>query len=201
MIEDAPALSIQRREPQTALRGAEGEQLSTLGDFWAWAYSDESLDAEPRILPGYLVELALRRAPSQRWAGTGLNDATQRLLDSLTFEVRGASEVPTMARTGAANITFSLANRPDVDAWIFAIIAHTDVETLNPLDVRQWAFFVVPSVYIDMAHARARSITLTQLASTPFGAAVSWSELGATMVANFRKPSAKATAASRWSVA
>lgn len=180
-------MAVTRREPNTPLRGPRGEELARLSDFWTWAYAGSDADAEPRTMPHYLVELALGRTPSRRWGArpTGAAAMRQQLLDALTIEVRGASEVPSLARTGAANITFSLANRPTVDAWIFALLAHTDPSTIDPLDATQWAFFVVPDVFLELAHARSRSITLTQIAASHFGTPVPWEGLADAMAAAF----------------
>lgn len=196
MAERERQMAVTRREPHTPLRGPGGEEIARLGDFWTWAYADADAEAEPGTMPEYLVELALGRTPSRRWGARNTGEAARRqeLLDSLAIEVRGASEVPSLARTGAANITFSLANRPAVDAWVFALLAHTDAQTVDPLDATQWAFFVVPDVFLELAHPRSRSITLTQLAATPFGAPLAWESLADAVAGAFqmaRRPGVK----------
>lgn len=193
VIERGGALAVQQRDPQTPLHGPDGRVLGHMSDFWTWAYAGNDPQAEPRILPGYLVELALNRTPSRRWNAPtkGAAARQQELIDSLAVEVRGASEVPSLARTGAANISFSLANRPDVDVWIFALLAHTDTQTLDPLNAGQWAFFVVPDVYLELAMPRARAISLTELASGPFGTPVGWEDVLPTVASSFDAPHAR----------
>ena len=44
-----------------------------------------------------------------------------------------------------------------------ASLTHKNIETLNPLDVSQWRFFVVPTTTLNRAHAAQHSITLKTL--------------------------------------
>ena len=47
--------------------------------------------------------------------------------------------------------------------YVFALLAHTDQRTLDPLDVSQWQFFVVPTVSLDNRKRSQHSITLPSL--------------------------------------
>lgn len=37
------------------------------------------------------------------------------------------------------------------DVYVFALLDHRDKKTVNPLDISQWKFFVVPTVWQDLA--------------------------------------------------
>lgn len=46
---------------------------------------------------------------------------------------------------------------------MFALLGHTDKETVNPLDISQWKFFAVPTAWLDARKRSQHSITLASL--------------------------------------
>ncbi len=46
---------------------------------------------------------------------------------------------------------------------MFALLAHEDQETLDLLDVSQWEFYVVPTIWLDQRTRSQHSITLRSL--------------------------------------
>jgi hypothetical protein len=53
--------------------------------------------------------------------------------------------------------------RRQADVYVFALFAHRELETLDPLDVSQWCFFVVPTSTLDARTRSQHSITLKTL--------------------------------------
>jgi hypothetical protein len=53
-------------------------------------------------------------------------------------------------------------SRPS-DLYIFCLLKHQDKDTLNPLDLDQWAFYVVPTPILDNYQQSHSSITLHSL--------------------------------------
>jgi hypothetical protein len=47
--------------------------------------------------------------------------------------------------------------------YVFALLAHHHQATLDPLDVAQWEFFVVPTDTLDRRERSQHSITLNSL--------------------------------------
>ena len=47
--------------------------------------------------------------------------------------------------------------------YVFALLAHTHQKTLDPLNVSQWEFFVVPTMSLDHRNRSQHSITLPSL--------------------------------------
>ena len=48
-------------------------------------------------------------------------------------------------------------------ADVFALLAHTEQQTLDPLDVSQWSFFVLPTTILNHQKLSQQSITLPSL--------------------------------------
>ena len=46
---------------------------------------------------------------------------------------------------------------------MFALLAHTDQQTLDPLDLSQWEFYVLPTTLLDNRKRSQHSITLPSL--------------------------------------
>lgn len=53
--------------------------------------------------------------------------------------------------------------RRQADVYVFAVLAHKKQATLDPLDVSQWKFYVVPTVELDNRTRSQHSITLNSL--------------------------------------
>jgi hypothetical protein len=53
---------------------------------------------------------------------------------------------------------------------VFALLAHAEQETLDPLDLTQWEFYVLPTRVLDERTRSQHSIALTSLRSLTGGA-------------------------------
>jgi hypothetical protein len=54
-------------------------------------------------------------------------------------------------------------SRRQADVYVFALLAHKEVETLDPLNVGQWRFFVLATSRLDERTRSQHSITLATL--------------------------------------
>jgi hypothetical protein len=67
--------------------------------------------------------------------------------------------------------------RRKADVYVFALLAHTDQATLDPIDVSQWEFYVLPTRVLDERQRSQHSITLPSLRKLA-GKAVEFAGLG-----------------------
>ena len=49
------------------------------------------------------------------------------------------------------------------DVYVFALLAHTDKLTVDPLNINQWEFYVLPTTALDERKRSQHSITLKSL--------------------------------------
>ena len=70
----------------------------------------------------------------------------------------------------------SVDTRRQADVYVFALLAHTHQRTLDPLNVSQWEFFVVPTISLDHRIRSQHSIALPSLRALS-GESVSFSKL------------------------
>lgn len=187
-------LSELGRIPQSRRDGSErfhrsGEDLGfDLLGFWKWSVSDVVSNATRGRLAEYIIAQAIGAAGGVRdeWAAYDLHDPR-----GIAIEVKSAAYIQSWHQDRLSTISF---NCPKSRAWnpetnrqsnvqtrqaqvyVFALLAHQDQSTLDPFDVAQWEFYVVPTFVLDERKRSQHSITLTSLRAL-HGPPVAYSEL------------------------
>jgi hypothetical protein len=147
-----------------------------LADFWAWSVSDLVSNATRGRLAEYLVARALSISTGgvrNEWAAYDLMTAS-----GVKIEVKSAAYLQAWYQRRPSTITFSTrATRrwdPETnvqaveatrqaDVYVFALLVHLDKATLDPLNVAQWQFFVLPTAVLNARKRSQHSITLKSL--------------------------------------
>jgi hypothetical protein len=147
-----------------------------LHDFWAWSVSDLVSNATRGRLAEYIIARALGISTADvrnEWAAYDLKTPS-----GTTVEVKSAAYLQAWFQRRASTITFrtppSRAWNPktnvlsrelkrQAEVYVFALLAHMEKATLDPLDVTQWVFFVVPTKDLDARTRSQHSITLKTL--------------------------------------
>lgn len=146
-------------------------------DYWRWSNSDLVSNASRGILAEYIVGKALGCDVQVRdeWA-------TYDLLtpERYRVEVKSSAYLQSWHQKKLSTITFGYGKRRgwdsetgteeaeplrNSDVYVFALLAHQDQSTLNPLDLAQWKFYVVPTAWLDARERSQHSITLPSLRS------------------------------------
>jgi len=150
-MERLPKISASRKtgaEPFTAAGRPVGP---TVTDFRGWSRSDLLDNTERRVLAEFIVATALG-VPADRarraWAAWDLTTP-----DGVRVEVRSAAYPQAWAQKGLSKISFGTPRTLAWDAdggwfadvarrhahvYVFALLAHTDKATVDPLDLDQW---------------------------------------------------------------
>lgn len=149
----------------------------TLLEFWQWASSDLVGNALRGHVAEFLVARAVGGASGVRneWdsfdvttpsglrievkSSAYLQSWAQRVESSISFDIR-----ETLAWDAEANSFSPEADRRrQADLYVFALLAHREKATLNPLDVSQWEFYPLHASTLN-EHAKAkRRISLKRL--------------------------------------
>lgn len=146
-----------------------------LRGFWQWSASDLMSNATRGILAEYLVAQAVGVAGSgvrDEWAAFDLETPSVRI------EVKSAAYLQTWAHSKLSTILFSvrparawdpetneLAPEPGRHAsvYVFALLAHRDKATVEPLNLAQWQFYVLPTAILNARTRSQHSISLKSL--------------------------------------
>ncbi|MEW1776452.1 hypothetical protein [Streptomyces sp. NPDC086777] len=167
-------MAITRRSSSEPIR-AGGETVGRLGDLWSWACSDLANNTMRGVLAEYLVATALGAAIGTR---TEWDTVDIRTPEKWRVEVKSAAYLQSWAQPRPSKIEFSIAPASGWDAqtgvtsaevmrrsdvYVFCLLHHQDKQTLDPLDLDQWTFYVLPTRVLDERCPTQRSIRLSSL--------------------------------------
>lgn len=162
---------------------------TTLLEFWRWAFSDILNNTTRGVLAEFLIASAMgisHEGVREPWAAFDLITS-----DGIKIEVKSAAYIQSWQQSQFSTISFrvpprrywdkesnlqSQDARRSADVYVFALLAHIDQNTLDPLDVSQWQFYVLPTFELDNRQRSQHSITLRSLA-TLAGDPVGYSDL------------------------
>lgn len=155
---------------------ANGSPLGvSLQQFWQWSGSDLISNSQRGILAEFLVALALGVDGGVRteW------DAYDLRTDSgIKVEVKASGYVQSWAQEKLSSVGFDIALKRSWDAstnisateaarpadvYVFAVHAHIDQASIDPLDVTQWEFYVLGTPVLNQACRSQKRISLGTL--------------------------------------
>lgn len=156
-----PAISIEPKSGAERFHN-DGQALgTTLLDFWRWSASDLVSNATRGILAEYIVAQALGLATGVRAEWDAYDLVTE---SGLKVEVKSAAYLQSWFHTTLSAIGFGIRptlmwsadtnelaseRKRQADVYVFCLLVHTEKATIDPLDLRQWTFYVLPSVVLD----------------------------------------------------
>lgn len=154
-----------------------GEPLGfDLLSFWQWSASDVVSNTLRGILAEYLVARAMGLGETdvrEDWAAFDVLSP-----EGIKVEVKSAAFLQSWAQSRLSIIQFNYRKTRSWDAdtnvqsteamghadvYVFALLRNTEQESLNPLDVDQWRFYVVPTHVLNARTRSQQSITLNSL--------------------------------------
>jgi hypothetical protein len=149
----------------------------TLADFWGWSMSDLVDNTARGVLAEFIVATALgipTDGVRDSWAPWDLTTP-----DGVRVEIKSAAYLQSWRQTRLSTISFitpktlawdadmgmipAVARRRQAQVYVFALLAHADRATVNPLDLDQWRFYVLPTRVLDERTRSQHSITLRTL--------------------------------------
>ena len=149
---------------------------TTLGDFWQWAYSDIVGNINRGILAEFIVARVLGSPEAVRtiWTSYDLDTST-----GVKVEVKSAAYLQSWSQKEVSWPMFSIGRtfgwdpqtgedtkerRRHSDVYVFCLLAYKDDKHyLNPLDLRQWVFYVVATSEIDAEFGDRKQASLPQV--------------------------------------
>jgi len=170
-----PSIEPTRKHGDEPILAANGESAGTLLDFWSWAYSDLMGNAERGAFAEYLVALALGLADYDRisWdrydlctpEGVSIEVKTSGYLQ--TWEQKNLSAPifgirPTYGWDSTANL-YSEERIRQAKVYVFCHHKHKEQTSANPLDTRQWDFYILPTEALNREFGEQKSASLRAL--------------------------------------
>jgi len=182
-------VTVTRKSGSERFRDGEADLGYDLLTFWQWSSSDLLSNSMRGVLAEYIVTCALRpeaHGVREEWAPYDMTTE-----GGIKVEVKSAGYLQSWHQEQLSRISFVVPKtRPwdastnklgdvaarQADVYVFALLAHQDKATVDPMDVGQWTFFVLPTSVLDVRKRSQHSITLPSLAEL-CGTGVSFSGL------------------------
>ena len=176
-MNDLKEIEITKHSGEEKFRDGSNNLDFNLLSFWQWGSSDVVSNYTRGIFAEYMVGKALGciKNGDVRDEGRAYDLDTQA---GVRIEVKSAAYVQSWKQSRLSKISFNVpktlgwdreTNKFDTekkrqaDVYVFALLFHKDKETVNPLDISQWEFFVLPTKVLDERERSQHSITLPSL--------------------------------------
>ena len=147
-----------------------------LFDFWQWSSSDLLCNALRGRLAEFLVASALGVAIGTRieWdaidvislSGVKVEVKSSAYLQSwkgkpsrITFDIQHKRVWDWDTNSRAANLTRT------ADVYVFCLLDHQDPESIDPMNLNQWRFFVLATEELEAKLGQQKTLSLTTLKS------------------------------------
>ena len=170
-----PKLAPIRKTGVEKFRAGNTDLGFTVLDFWQWTASDLVSNSTRGILAEFIVAHALGLDSTIRneWDPFDLQTAS-----GLKIEVKSAAYVQAWGQKELSKISFSTRHtrawdpetgafaterKRQADVYVFALLSHREKESIDPLNLDQWEFYVVPTSQLDSYERSQHSITLKSL--------------------------------------
>ncbi len=145
-------------------------------DFWRWSVSDLISNVTRGRFAEFIVGTAIGlkfKQPRDEWATYDLITD-----DGIKIEVKSAAYIQSWNQKKYSVISFSIKpakywdsetnmhkGEPQrhADVYLFCLLKHKDQKTIDPLNMAQWEFYLLPTSELNEYKRSQSSITLTSL--------------------------------------
>tara|TARA_Y100001935_G_C17080298_1_gene395987 strand:- start:74 stop:667 length:594 start_codon:yes stop_codon:yes gene_type:complete len=154
---------------------SEVEENFNITDFWQWNQSNLLENRTRGILAEYLVmkALSLQSHSRKEWENWDLITS-----EGVKIEIKSASYIQSWRQSNYSNITFNIREtkrfNPDTntyagtlgrhsDVYIFCLLHCKDQSSIDPMDLNQWSFFIIPTAVLNQNLGGQKTIGLKRL--------------------------------------
>jgi hypothetical protein len=145
-------------------------------DFWRWSSSDLLSNTARGVFAEFIVARAMNITLDKGRAEWDPYDLLSP--ENIRIEVKSSAYIQSWHQEKPSVITFLVpktrAWNPDTSlldpeprrqahVYVFALLMHEEQETIDPLNLDQWHFYVLPTAVLDTRERSQHSITLRTL--------------------------------------
>ncbi len=154
-----------------------GKELDvSVHDFWRWSSSDLLSNTARGVFAEFIVARAMNIPLDKGRAEWDPFDLLSP--ENIKIEVKSSAYIQSWHQEKHSVITFLVPKtrrwNPDIslldpeprrqaDVYVFALLKHEEQETIDPLNIDQWHFYVLPTAKLDQRERSQHSITLNTL--------------------------------------
>lgn len=145
-----------------------------LVDFWTWNQSDLIENRNRGILAEFLVRQALGLENPTRLEWDAFDLITS---DGLKIEIKSAAYIQAWkqkkyssisfdikpTKTLLANNNYSTESTRQSDIYVFCLLHHLDQDTIDPMNLDQWTFYLIPTEILNRTLPKQKSIKISTI--------------------------------------
>lgn len=142
--------------------------------FWQWSYSEILGNALRGVLAEYIVSIDIDCPYETREEWDSYDLITP---ENVKVEVKSASYLQSWEQKRYSSISFGIQPtvvwetnnarseeaKRQADVYVFCVLSHKEQETIDPLNLSQWEFYVLPTSVLNEKCERQKTITLSSL--------------------------------------
>lgn len=142
--------------------------------FWQWSTSELLGNALRGVLAEFIVASAIDvlEKPREEWDAYDLKTNS-----GLKIEIKSSSYLQSWRQAELSKIIFGIQPttvwtnenkrssevKRQADIYVFCVLSHKDKTTVNPLDLSQWDFYILPTAVLNEKKPNQKTITLSSL--------------------------------------
>ncbi|MBU3072539.1 hypothetical protein [Clostridium estertheticum] len=169
-----PVEVVRKTGEETLCKGLTSTGIK-LNEFWSWSSSDIINNSLRGVFAEFIVasDLKITKGNRVEW------DAYDLLLDDkIKIEVKSSSYIQSWGQVKHSNISFKInltipdntvsnmhsqERKRQSDVYVFCLLAHKDQDTVNPLNMEQWEFYVLNTEVLNEKLPKQKTIVLNSL--------------------------------------
>ncbi len=142
--------------------------------FWQWSNSELLGNTLRGVLAEFIVASAIDvlKKPREEWDAYDL--VTKQ---GLKIEIKSSSYLQSWQQTELSKIIFGIKptyaltdinqyseiSKRQSDIYVFCVLSHKDKNTVNPLNLNQWDFYILDTAILNTKMPKQKTITLSSL--------------------------------------
>ena len=144
-------------------------------DFWVWMASDVLNNTLRGTIAEYIVSQAMEACTPVRVEWNTVDITTPK---GIKIEVKSSAYLQSWHQNRPSEISFGIAKTypwdwetnqygetqvRSADVYVFCVLAHLDGQTVNPLELTQWEFYILPTSTLDSSLGNQKTVSLSRL--------------------------------------
>lgn len=161
--------------PETPFTYKDKPTSFSIQDFWVWMASDVLNNTLRGTVAEYIVSQATEASAPVRVEWDTVDITTP---EGIKIEVKSAAYLQSWHQDRPSAISFGIAKTypwdweknqygetqvRSADVYVFCVLAHLNGQTVKPLDLTQWKFYVLPTRTLDTSLGDQKTVSLSRL--------------------------------------
>jgi len=175
-MNELPAIKVSRKnDGSESFHDNEKSTPFNLLSFWQWSSSDLVGNTLRGMLAEYIIASAVGSTKGTRTEWDAFDIETS---DKIKIEVKSSAYIQSWSQPKLSTISFGIQPTKGWDAktntyssqrvrqsdiYVFCVLAHKDKPTIDPLNLEQWVFYILPTKTLNNMVGDQKSITLSSL--------------------------------------